>query len=261
MAYTDLTLKKLFVLSGNVCAFPRCPAPIYDTEENVITGEICHIKGKRPNGPRYDFLQTKEQRNGYENLILMCSPHNKIVDDPVLQDKYTVEVLTGYKQKHEAQFKNSVVQPALLQRFVTRFRDLLPPPRPSLLRIAVSFLRRRPDRPEDEYGIRIRCSNRTEDSIDDLALELSVPKRYRLAAMEIPARVEGRSVLETPTRILLQVDSVPPGKYTSLRSFLSVPVDLYPIPKSDIVRMVLRFRRQHVETKEFSLKDLLVGSP
>lgn len=260
MAYTDLTIKKLFVLSGNICAFPRCRAPIYDSDENVITGEICHIKGRRPKGPRYDPLQTREERNGYENLILMCSPHNKIVDDPAHEQKYTVEVLTSYKQQHDARYRNSVVKPALLQRFVTKFREMLPAiPPPPMLRFAVSFLRRRPDVAEDEYGIRIRCYNKTVSTIHDLAVEVIVPGGYRLAVMEIPAQVEGRSVIETPTRILLQIRSLRPEEYAPVRFSLSVPVERYPLPADDTLRTIVRSKKQQIETKESSLRELLDG--
>src|SRR4051794_22269698 len=109
MAYTESTLKKLFALSGNVCAFPNCNAPIFDTDSGVVVGEICHIKGRSPNGPRYDPDQTEAERNGYENLMLMCGAHNKIVDDKKTRDKFPVELLQKYKADHEAKHSNSVV--------------------------------------------------------------------------------------------------------------------------------------------------------
>jgi len=80
MSYTDATLKKLFALCGNVCAYPGCNSPIVDAETGITVGEICHIKGKSLNGPRYDPNQTDAERNGYANLLVMCDAHNKIVD-------------------------------------------------------------------------------------------------------------------------------------------------------------------------------------
>lgn len=115
---SDSTLKILFALSGNVCAFPGCTAPIVDTEHGVVTGQICHIKARRKQGPRYDANQPTSERNGYENLILMCSAHNKIVDDPSTGDAFTVEILQGYKREHELRFHNTVVKPDLLSRFI-----------------------------------------------------------------------------------------------------------------------------------------------
>src|SRR2546421_4207550 len=260
MAVTVLTFKKLFALSGNVFVFSRCGAPIYDTEEDVITGEICHIRGKSRNGPRYDPHQTEGERNGYENLVLMCSPHNKIVDDPTTRHKYTAEILTGYKQKHEAHYKNSVVQPALLQRFVSKFRDLLPPvPRAPMLRIAVSFLRRIPHIAEDEYGLRIRCSNPTDKTIDNLQLELQVPSGYRLALFEIPQKVEGRSAIQTQTCVLLQVRALQAGEHVGLRVFFSVPIERYPLAFHDRLELLAPSGDHQLEIKEFSLDFLLAG--
>jgi hypothetical protein len=121
MGYSDLTLKKLFCLSGNMCAFPQCQATIVDSSTGVVVGEICHIKSKSPNGPRYDPNQTEEERNSYENLLLMCDPHNKIVDHRNTRENFPVEVLQKFKSQHEAQFKNAVVDNRLTDHFVSHF--------------------------------------------------------------------------------------------------------------------------------------------
>src|ERR1041385_3151860 len=102
MAYSDPTLEKLFSLCGNVCAFPGCSAPIIDTSFGVRVGEICPIKGKRPGSARYDQEQPEEERTSYENLLVMCRPHHKIVDDMATRDQFPVELLRKYKAEHEA---------------------------------------------------------------------------------------------------------------------------------------------------------------
>jgi hypothetical protein len=91
------TVKRLFAVSKNRCAFPTCPAPLVDPSGTIV-GHICHIKGKR-NGPRYDGSQTDEDRHGFENLILMCSPHHKVVDSDAT--KYSVKALQEMKREHE----------------------------------------------------------------------------------------------------------------------------------------------------------------
>ncbi len=121
MGYTDRTLKKLFALSGNVCAFPGCNAPIVDTDTGVVVGDICHIKGRSENGPRYDPTQSEAERNGYDNLLVMCVPHNRIVDDQRTYHLYPVEVLQEYKRNHEAQYHRSVIENAALDAFVDAF--------------------------------------------------------------------------------------------------------------------------------------------
>lgn len=121
MGYTDQTLKKLFALSGNVCAFPACSAPIVDTDSGVVVGDICHIKGRSENGPRYDPTQTDEERNSYENLLLMCVAHNRIVDGKKTRDQYPVERLQEFKRNHEAQYEGNVVDEGARDEFLEHF--------------------------------------------------------------------------------------------------------------------------------------------
>lgn len=121
MGYSDLTLKKLFGLSGNMGAFPECSAPIIDSACEVVVGEICHIKSRSPDGTRYDPDQTDEERNSYENLLVMCNPHNKIVDHRDTRDKFPVELLRKWKEEHESQFKNDVVSNRFSDTFVSHF--------------------------------------------------------------------------------------------------------------------------------------------
>ena len=92
------TIKRLFAECGNGCAFPKCNTPMVDTESGTIVGEICHIKGKSPGGPRYDAAQTERKRHGYDNLLLLCDPHHKIVDDDPIA--YTVERLLNMKREY-----------------------------------------------------------------------------------------------------------------------------------------------------------------
>lgn len=92
------TIKRLFAVSGNRCAFPKCPAEL--VSEGTIVGEICHIKAASTGGPRYDPKQSDEERHSFENLILLCGKHHTVVDDDV--EAYTVSRLTEMKAVHEA---------------------------------------------------------------------------------------------------------------------------------------------------------------
>lgn len=91
------TIKRLFAQSGNCCAFPKCPVDII--QGATVMGNICHIKAASPKGPRYDALQTPEDRHGYDNLILLCANHHTVIDDD--EDAYTIERLTKMKRDHE----------------------------------------------------------------------------------------------------------------------------------------------------------------
>jgi hypothetical protein len=91
-------IKRLFARSGNRCAFPKCSSSIADGDN--LLGEICHIKSVKPGGPRFDQDQTQEKRNGYDNLILLCPNHHKVIDDD--EESYTVERLKKMKITQEA---------------------------------------------------------------------------------------------------------------------------------------------------------------
>ena len=72
------TIKHLFAVSGNLCAFPKCTSPLIHFGK--VTGRICHIKGAKPGSARYDENQGDEDRHDYQNLILMCPIHHDVID-------------------------------------------------------------------------------------------------------------------------------------------------------------------------------------
>jgi len=92
------TVKRLFALSNNRCAFPRCISPIIAPSGSVI-GKICHINARSKGGPRYEPKQTDEERNSFANLVLMCGNHHDQIDKQ--PDLYTAEVLREIKATHE----------------------------------------------------------------------------------------------------------------------------------------------------------------
>jgi hypothetical protein len=91
------TVKRLFALSGNRCAFPECRLLI--VQGRTVTGDICHIEGRKPGSARYDVAQTAQERHGYENLILLCKPHHAMVDSD--SETYSVARLREMKASHE----------------------------------------------------------------------------------------------------------------------------------------------------------------
>lgn len=100
---TEATAKRLFAVSGNKCAFPKCPLPLVEPASGKVTGRICHIKARNPSGPRYDQVQTDEERNAFENLILMCPIHHDVIDADEIA--YTVDHLTEIKRKYERKWQ------------------------------------------------------------------------------------------------------------------------------------------------------------
>jgi hypothetical protein len=98
------TIKRLFAVSGNQCAFPRCPLPLVDEASGKVTGRTCHIKAQKPGGPRHDHNQSDEERHAFENLLILCPIHHDVVDSDV--ESYTVERLLQIKEEHEKNHLN-----------------------------------------------------------------------------------------------------------------------------------------------------------
>ena len=95
--YTEKTIKRLFALSGNQCAFPNCDKKLVN-ESNAKDSNICHIEAKNKGGERYNPDMTDEERDDYPNLILLCIQHHDETNDV---QKYTIEKLKQMKQSHE----------------------------------------------------------------------------------------------------------------------------------------------------------------
>lgn len=89
--------------SANICAFPNCNKTLVmdetEGDDASIIGEEAHIVAKKPDGPRGDSPLTEEERDKYDNLILLCSIHHKLIDDQV--NEYPVSKLKEYKKEHE----------------------------------------------------------------------------------------------------------------------------------------------------------------
>ena len=87
------TIKRLFAVSGNRCAFPDCGQALV-TESGVILGQICHISAQSGRGPRFGALGQGEI-HGFANLILLCPTHHVLVDKDA--ETFTVQALEAMK--------------------------------------------------------------------------------------------------------------------------------------------------------------------
>lgn len=98
------THKLLWGLSGTKCAFEECRNDLIvdetETDDESIIGEEAHIVAKSNDGPRGNSTLSIEDRDKYDNLILLCRKHHKIIDDQF--NFYTVKKLKEIKSKHEA---------------------------------------------------------------------------------------------------------------------------------------------------------------
>ena len=87
--------------SGNRCAICKNELVIDSTEqddESVIADE-CHIISSKLNGPGHDPSYPADKLDSYDNLILLCRTHHKMVDDQSTTD--TANILRQMKSNHE----------------------------------------------------------------------------------------------------------------------------------------------------------------
>jgi len=81
MAIFNKTRKILWGRAGNRCAICKHVLVVNSTPKNdeSVIGEECHIVSGQTNGPRYDPTFTKEKLDSFENLMLLCRIHHKMI--------------------------------------------------------------------------------------------------------------------------------------------------------------------------------------
>lgn len=80
---TEPTLKKLFIKSGNKCAFSGCEKPMYLNDK--LIGQVCHIEDAMPGG-RWNIENSNEDNRHERNLMLMCYEHHTETNDVAIYD-------------------------------------------------------------------------------------------------------------------------------------------------------------------------------
>lgn len=77
-----------------------------ETDDVSLVGDECHIVAEKPGGARGDATVPREQLEKYDNLILLCKIHHKLIDD--LPGEYTIERLKTMKREHESWVTHSL---------------------------------------------------------------------------------------------------------------------------------------------------------
>jgi hypothetical protein len=102
------TRKLLWGNAGRLCAI--CKASLVEPgnqlDAHAIVGDEAHIRGQKAGAARYDVSLPKKQIDAYENLLLLCRTHHKMVDDQ--PNTYSVEVLQLIKLEHEIEVEQAL---------------------------------------------------------------------------------------------------------------------------------------------------------
>jgi hypothetical protein len=100
---------------GYRCSNPECTRPTVGAnaaQDGLITiGVAAHICAASPGGPRYEPVQTREARRAKENGIWLCQNCGRLVDADA--QKFTVEVLSGWKRSAQERAFRELVDPGV----------------------------------------------------------------------------------------------------------------------------------------------------
>lgn len=101
MTITDKTRKMLWTRCYNLCAICKHQLVVDSTrtDDESVIGEECHIVSGQPGGPRYDASFHAIKLDDYDNIVILCRTHHKMVDDQC--DTYTADILRQMKANHE----------------------------------------------------------------------------------------------------------------------------------------------------------------
>jgi hypothetical protein len=104
--------KRLWAMSGGRCAICKVSVILEDDlVSGTIIGEECHIVAEKNDGPRGISPLLVEERNKYENLIILCRNHHKEIDDN--EGAYPVDRLKKIKSDHEREILEKTGKPEI----------------------------------------------------------------------------------------------------------------------------------------------------
>lgn len=109
----DPDLKRLWALSAGRCNKPDCRAVLLvdptEFDDAVVMGEQAHIAPHGSGGPRRISTIPEDQRDTYDNIILLCPNHHRGPVDGQ-PNTYTEELLHQWKDEHEAWVRDTLAQ-------------------------------------------------------------------------------------------------------------------------------------------------------
>lgn len=106
------------------CQYQGCGKRL---DGDLVTGDLsknnaymAHIIASDPGGVRGDPVLSHQLSNDPENLMLMCDPHHREIDDPAKIALYTVEALREMKRAHEERVERLLANPNAIPAHILR---------------------------------------------------------------------------------------------------------------------------------------------
>lgn len=99
MGISLTTQKQLWARSYNRCAICGRTLVQHAGGQQHTIGEVCHIVAKENGGPRANPAMSDDEKDSYDNLIILCPTHHTLIDK--IPTIYTVDKLKEIKFNHE----------------------------------------------------------------------------------------------------------------------------------------------------------------
>lgn len=98
------TKTKLWLFSGGRCQFEGCNEALWRddlTFREMNRSYIGHIYGYAEGSARYDKKLSPKLEKDFSNLMLLCDPHHRLIDNKEHEAYYSARKLIGMKNEHE----------------------------------------------------------------------------------------------------------------------------------------------------------------
>ena len=152
---------KLWVLSGGQYEFPSCNEMVWRDKLTLREDNFAHkahIVAASPYGPRGDNELSPELEMNFDNLLLLCLKHSKLIDGKNA-DGYTVEQLRAYKSKHEDRIRRQTALGPENATTVVRFQSPIRDRRVAISK-SQAYGALHPRFPADDKGVFIDFSHK-----------------------------------------------------------------------------------------------------
>lgn len=96
-------MTQLWTLSAGRCQYKGCNQPLWRDEltlGKMNTAYIAHIVADSPDGPRGDAVRSELLAKDFNNLMLLCDAHHRLIDIEDI-DSHPEDLLLEMKKEHE----------------------------------------------------------------------------------------------------------------------------------------------------------------